>query len=273
MENKLFNYKEVLIFLVILLGVYLTSFYNYLLFHSLAEVFSVVIATGIFMIAWNARVFIENDYLIFIGIAYIFIAGIDFVHTLAYKGMNIFHGFDANLPTQLWIIARYFQAITLLIAPIFFYRKLKHTYIIPFYTLITLFLLGSVLYWNIFPTAYVEGVGLTTFKIVSEYIISIILLGAIFFLYKNKENLDKSVFKLLVASIIFTIGSELAFTFYVGVYGFSNMVGHFFKIIAFYLIYKAIVQVGLTKPYNLLFSRTGKGNHRRNNKSEDINTK
>jgi two-component system phosphate regulon sensor histidine kinase PhoR len=50
-----------------------------------------------------------------------------------------------------------------------------------------------------------------------------------------------------------TIGAELAFTFYVGVYGFPNLVGHFFKIVAFYLIYKAIVETGLTKPYNLLF--------------------
>jgi light-regulated signal transduction histidine kinase (bacteriophytochrome) len=31
------------------------------------------------------------------------------------------------------------------------------------------------------------------------------------------------------------------------------MIGHLFKIVAFYLIYKAIVQTGIVKPYNLVF--------------------
>ena len=45
----------------------------------------------------------------------------------------------------------------------------------------------------------------------------------------------------------------MAFTFYIDAYGFSNLVGHFLKIVSFYLIYKAIIQTGLTRPYDLLF--------------------
>ena len=40
---------------------------------------------------------------------------------------------------------------------------------------------------------------------------------------------------------------------YVSVYGLSNLIGHFFKIVSFYLIYKAIIETGLVKPYDLLF--------------------
>jgi PAS domain S-box-containing protein len=58
---------------------------------------------------------------------------------------------------------------------------------------------------------------------------------------------------LLVASILLTVCSELAFTFYVDAYDFSNMIGHFSKIISFYLIYKAIIETGLVRPYDLLF--------------------
>ena len=50
-----------------------------------------------------------------------------------------------------------------------------------------------------------------------------------------------------------TIGAELAFTFYVGVYDLSNLLGHIFKIISFYLVYKAIIETGLVKPYSILF--------------------
>lgn len=80
---------------------YLSRIYDYLLFHSIAELFSIVIASGVFMIAWNSREFSENDYLLFIGIASIFVAGVDFLHTLAYAGMNIFRGYDKDLYFEL----------------------------------------------------------------------------------------------------------------------------------------------------------------------------
>jgi hypothetical protein len=38
--------------------------------------------------------------------AYLSVSFLDLIHTLAYKGMGVFPGFDANLPTQLWIAAR-----------------------------------------------------------------------------------------------------------------------------------------------------------------------
>jgi hypothetical protein len=105
-----------LVFVVLGL-LYFTSTYSYLLFHSIAEIFSVVVAFGIFMLAWNSRRFLDNNSLLFIGIAYFFVGMIDILHTLAYKGMGVFSGYDANLPTQLWIAARYLQSISLLLAP------------------------------------------------------------------------------------------------------------------------------------------------------------
>ena len=45
----------------------LSGLYNYLLFHSLAEIFSIIVACGIFIVAWNSRRFLDNNYLLFIG--------------------------------------------------------------------------------------------------------------------------------------------------------------------------------------------------------------
>ena len=103
----------------VLLGLYLTSLHSYLLFHSLAEIFSIVSACGIFMVAWNARRLLEEKYLLLLGIAYVFIGGLDLVHTLAYTGMGVFPGYETNLPTQLWIAARYVESLSLLVAPLF----------------------------------------------------------------------------------------------------------------------------------------------------------
>jgi PAS domain S-box-containing protein len=239
--------------LLILAGLYLTRLYSYLLFHSLAEIFSIVVACGIFLVAWNSRRFLENNYLLFAGIAYVFVAGIDLLHTLSYTGMGVFQGYGTDLPTQLWIAARYLESISLLIAPLFLGRPLDTRIVFLSYIGAVILLLGSVFYWEIFPVCFVDGVGLTPFKKISEYLICLILVGAIVSLNQKRGEFDQRVFRLLIASILVTICSELAFTFYVDAYGFFNMVGHYSKIISFYLIYKAIIETGLVKPYDLLF--------------------
>ncbi|MCF8144673.1 MAG: PAS domain S-box protein [Deltaproteobacteria bacterium] len=238
---------------VILFGLYLSTLHDYLLFHTLVELFSIVVGCGIFIIAWNSRRLLDNNYLLFLGIAYLFVAFLDLIHTLAYKGMPIFQGNGADLPTQLWITARYMQSLSLLIAPFFLRRRLRSGMALGAYSLLTLLVLASLFLWPIFPSCFIEGRGLTPFKKISEYIISAILLAALAVLFRNRHEFDRDVFQWLSASISITIVAELAFTFYVSVHGLSNMVGHFCKLISFYLIYKAIIQTGLKKPYDLLF--------------------
>ena len=83
--------------ILILFGLYLSSLYNYLLFHSLAEIFSIVVACGIFIVVWNSRRILDNNDLLFLGIAFLFIGALDLVHTLGYTGMGIFQGYGTNL--------------------------------------------------------------------------------------------------------------------------------------------------------------------------------
>lgn len=249
--NRLLSILLASLMVVIL---YFTSLYNYLLFHSLAELFSIVIAFAIFVIAWNSRAYIENFYLLFIGIAYLFIGGIDLLHTLSYKGMQIFKDYD-YYANQLWIGARYMESLSFLIASLFFYtqKRIRLTRVIISYSIISVLLLLSVFYWKNFPICFVDGHGLTLFKVISEYIICIILIIDTVLLFKNKTKFAQTVFRYLVISLGFTILSELAFTFYVDNYGFSNLVGHYFKIFSFYYLYKAIIEIGLKMPYAIIF--------------------
>ena len=109
----------------VVVALYLVSRHNYLLFHSLVESFSIVIAFAIFAIAWNSRRIVENSYLLFVGFAFLAVAPVDLVHMLAYKGMGVFPGYDANLATQLWIAGRYLISLSLLLAPAFLGRRLN----------------------------------------------------------------------------------------------------------------------------------------------------
>jgi PAS domain S-box-containing protein len=255
-KSQLFSSLNLLVAVALILGVigfYFLSRYNYLLFHSTIEVFTLVVAIAIFTIAWNSRKTIDNNYLAFIGIAFLFIAGIDLLHTLTYKGMGVFPDVNANLATQLWIAMRYLFALSLLIPLLFIRRRIKPITVLSSYAIVTAFLILSIFYWNIFPIAYVDGVGLTAFKIGSEYVISIILTIGIALLIKNRKQFSDDVFKLLLLAMVMAIATEMAFTLYTDVYGIANMVGHLLDFFSFFLIYKALVETGFSKPYDLLF--------------------
>lgn len=238
---------------LVVAGLYYTSFYNYLLFHCLTELFGIIVAFGIFIIAWNSRRFIDNNFFVFIGIAFLFVGIMDFTHTIVYPGMGIFPEFGTNTAAQLWLSARYIQSISLIIAPLLIGRTLRVNLLSSVYGLVVVLLLLSIFYWQIFPICFVENSGLTVFKRVSEYIVSLLFVGSIFTLYLKRQEFDSGVLVLLLSSIMITIISELAFTFYDDPYGLPNLIGHFLKIVAFYLIYKAIIETGLVRPYDLLF--------------------
>lgn len=248
---KTINFTFIAIVLTLL---YISSLQNYLLFHTLAEIFSVCIVFTVFLITWSSIRYIRSNYLILVGIAYLFIGFIDIFHTISYKGMPIFTDYD-YYANQLWIAARFMESLTLLIAFLFVKSKMRlNAYVIfSIFTVVTTFFMLTIFVWKVFPICFVDGVGLTPFKKYSEYLICLILLAGIFVLTKNKNAFDSIVYKFLSLSMICTIISEIAFTVYIDNYGFSNLIGHYFKIFSFYLIYKAIILKGVREPYEIIF--------------------
>ncbi len=251
-NNKL---KNILFEILILSCIYLTSYYSYLLFHTIVELITISIAFTIFIIAWNTRDFSKNNFFLLIGISSLFIGLLDLLHTLSYKGMNIFIDYTTNLPTQLWIASRYMTSITFFIAFLIINKKINERIIFLFYLFVSSLILFSILYLKIFPDCYIDGKGLTLFKIISEYIISLILIFSAIFLFFKKNEFNKNVFYFILFSIIITILSELIFTLYINVFGIFNIIGHILKLISFYFIYKAFIEIGLKNPYSLLFKK------------------
>lgn len=240
--------SAVILFLVVCLN------HSYLLFHVFVELFSVVIAFSLFTITWNSRKVLDNQYLFFIGIVALFIGILDTFHIVTYQGMNIIKSpnFYAN---QFWIATRFLESIAILTGFVFLKRriKLRSEILFAILSVITSVVILSILYWEIFPVCFIKDVGQTKFKIYSEYIIITILIISLIFLVKNKTSFTNNVFKLLVGSIIFAIITEFSFTLYISNYSFSNQVGHFTKLITFYLIYKANVETGFVKPTETIF--------------------
>jgi len=229
--------------------------------------FNVIIAYMVFIIVWKSKVISENRYLTFIGTALFFIACLGFLRAFSYEKIGVFPGYGANLPAQLWIAIRYMGSISFFVAPLLLTRAAcdekrntktagndrfaREVFLV--YAVITAALLLSIFHYGNFPVCYVKNYGLTSFKILSEYVISFLFVGSLVLLYRKRDRFEKQVFRILTAAIALSILAELALTHYTYTEEFFNFIGHIFNALSFYLIYLAIVETGFEKPCSLLF--------------------
>ena len=224
---------------------------NYLLFHTIAEMLSIVIAFTAMIVAAQSRSFIQNTFVVYIATVIGWCAGLDLIHTLIFKGMNLLQSNDANPATQLWIAARSLQAVAFLVSPWMLTRKVRLGAINAVVGSISVVLV-LMIYLGQFPAMYVEGKGLTPLKIYAEYVIIFILILTLIAYWRMRDLMPKRLFIYLCLALLTAIGSEFAFTKYVSVYATANLVGHLLKICTYWFIYLGLVETTLKEPFTLL---------------------
>lgn len=236
--------------MTLITGLIVISRLNFLLFHSLIEMAITTVGFITFAFTWHLRRF-NLGYLLVFGILLGCTASLSIFHLLSYKGMGVFEE-NPNIPTQLWIASRYQFSIILLIASLFPKKSFNPNYLLTTIGLISVGLV-VIVFNGYFPDCYIVGIGQTSFKIISEYIISTILMISMGLFWKNRKTYPNHVSLLILLFFGFSILAELVFTSYLGVYDLSNVLGHIFHLTASYLLYKAIVETGLENPFDLLF--------------------
>jgi PAS domain S-box-containing protein len=225
---------------------------HYLFFHTMAELFAIVVSLSIFMLAWTSNRYLANGYLIVLGGAYGAIGVVDVFHTLTFKGMNLFPGVSTNYPTQFWLTARYLEALALLCGPLFISKKPNFFVVSAIFATIAAAACVAVMYqW--FPDTFIDGVGLTPFKIYSEFVIIAMLLVGFIMFYRLKQRFEPRIFFLLATSLWLAVATEICFTRYAGFYDFTNELGHYFRFLSVALAFIAIVLSGVRQPFELIF--------------------
>ena len=249
------NYRTVFASTFVVVSLYLASLHSYMLFHCLVELFSIVVAFAVFIVTWNSRSMQDNKYLHLLGISYIFIGGLDLMHMLGFRDMQVFN-VDGYLSNQFWIATRIMAALTLLggFALLKRQQRINSDLIFLGYLITSILIILSILVWKNFPVCFIEGVGQTPFKIYAEYVIIGLLTVVAVLLYLKRNNFSETVYQLILVSVIITALSEICFTVYTVNDGLANELGHYGKLIAYFLIYKAIVETGFTNPTRLIFS-------------------
>jgi signal transduction histidine kinase len=227
--------------LAVCAALWLTSLASYLLFHGIAEIFSIAVAAAVFMISWSSRGYPEARPYVLLGIGYLFVALLDVLHTLTYAGMGIMPA-GRDYATKLWVAARGLQAVTTLAFTLLMRLRRIAPAWLAFIVLGALAAAAvlSIFTGDVFPLCFVEGVGLTPFKKASEYVISAILAGSIVLVAGNRHAISLQERRLLMAAFGVNIASELVFTLYVSSSGYQNLIGHMLKIGSICLAYQAL---------------------------------
>lgn len=209
--------------------------YDFLTFHVLAEGFSSLVGFFIFAVSALTLHRTQNWFLYYLGAGYFWIASADILHTLAYKGMGLIGDGTANPATQYWIATRLLEAVLVLTAPVFLKRSLNPVLTFILFGLCFL-LMQQAVTWQWLPAAYIEGQGLTAFKITAEYVVMGILLLAWLHLWQNRSLVSRFSLSLTSIAIFLTILTEFAFTSYGSVFDNVNILGHLIKILSFWAL-------------------------------------
>ena len=220
--------------------------------HLLMELFAIVIALLIVVIAWNTFDILETAAPNVLISGFLIVAFCDIAHALTYAGMP-----DFLMPASttraifFWLMGRSFEAITLLLVglnwnprvPKLGWLLLSGSVIVPLYWF------GS---WGIdcFPVTFIAGKGVTNFKANYEYLLLIanLVIAYLFWKKATKSNLQRDY---LLALSAFVIGiGEIMFTSYVTPSDFQNIFGHFFKLVAYSLLYWATFVTSIRAPFH-----------------------
>jgi len=225
---------------------------GFLLFHFLTENITILIALLLFIIGTRTYRYSKNTIVLFISISYLFASILGLLHTLTYKGMGLVQGIDASMATQFWIARRLLESSSLLFATFLWKRGLVPWKIIAGFTLVTAALVASI-FTKVFPACFVEGVGLTPFKKISEYVVILMGIITLIRLIGLRIHLDLAYVQVIAWAIVFGTAAEFVFTLYSTVYDLLNGLGHLLYVFSGSLVGMFVVNEGLDKPYTTMF--------------------
>ncbi|MBU1424730.1 MAG: PAS domain S-box protein [Gammaproteobacteria bacterium] len=231
---------------------------SYLPLHMFAETFSIVVSMMVFGIAWNIHSKERQDNYVILACALLAVGLIDFAHMLSFKGMPDFiTPSGPEKAINFWLSARLIAALALLAVSIRPWQPSHNPRIRYSLLAISLVVAAGVIWLGLaypqaWPHTFIEGTGLTPFKIGAEYaIIAILLVPAIRFYRQSGQRQSYDAVSLFAATVV-TILSELSFTVYSDVADIFNLLGHLYKIVAYAFIYRAVFVGSVNEPFHRL---------------------
>ena len=242
--------------ILIVLLIAIRIYHGYLLFHVMVELFAVIVGILIAIISYYMHKFSRNDFLLALGVGFFWTAVLDLFHMLSYHGMNVYPEISIQNPsTTFWILARLLQITTLLAAPFIRFDRVPPERIFAALGLLTAFFYFGT-FMGLFPVMNVENIGITNTKIALEYFVIFGSMVAMLIYKWTRRDYHPFMYHTIIAALFFNVIAESCFTLYVDLYGITNVVGHIFKFIAYWMIFRGIVVTALKEPFAVMSKRS-----------------
>jgi PAS domain S-box-containing protein len=228
---------------------------SYLLFHNSAEFFSVMVSLSMFGIGWYTYDQSKNRHALFLSTAFLGIGLMDFMHTLANAAMPPFVTPNStNKSTQFWIAVRLFQAVAFLVSAYVYSERpgrwMSRKVLLTSALLVSFLVFTAITFFPAYmPPTFVPGIGLTAFKKISEYLVIGLLCAAAAAYWRRIASTGDRVLIYYLAAFVICIFSELSLAVYTKVFDTYNVLGHIYKVAAFFLIYYGIYRASVKAPY------------------------
>ena len=244
-------------FIPLLLGLDLPELPHntYLPIHTTLEIIAVVVAAMIFAIVREQALVKMTLRGAVVACAFFAVCWLDLAHLLSYRGMPAyFTENDTEKTINFWLAARLLAASAICFAVLPLADKsipLKRYYQLLFCAITLVLLLH---YWFIahpgsVPRTFIDGQGLTDFKIGVEYLVVLINLLTVVFILRHRLQHQPFHMPALLAAVVTMALSEFYFTLYSHLSDSFNIIGHVLKLLSYLFLYRALVYETLAAPY------------------------
>lgn len=224
--------------------------------HLMLELFSIIVAILVVVIAWHAFRGENREVANTLIVTFTIVAVLDLFHALSYPGMpDIGSPSTTSKAIFFWFAGRSVElaGIWLLAWDIRLRGAPALWQLIALAAAAVVVTMGTwALHW--FPETFVEGVGVTAFKSTLEFLLCMGYLAAVPHFWRSATSHPQLSRHYYLAAACFAMGiGDLAFTDYISASDALVVYGHLFKVLAYVLIYLATFESGLKLPYTLLF--------------------
>lgn len=232
---------------------------RHLVLHNFLEGFAIAVSVMVFAYGWSTYGATQPRSVTIIAAGFLAVGVLDFAHMLSYAGMPEFvTPGSPNKAIYFWLMARLAAALTLLAVVLWggsreglgprcrlvLFAGVLAMCALCYY--LVLFMPAAL------PPMFVAGTGLTALKIgIENFLILLQLATAALLIWRpGRSGLPDGA--RLVAALGIMVLSELCFTLYAQVFDAFNVLGHVYKTVAYYLIYRSVFVASVRMPFERL---------------------
>jgi diguanylate cyclase (GGDEF)-like protein len=228
---------------------------TFLAAHSLMEIFAIVVAALVFFTGNGAQDTARSVRSVVLGCAFLAVALFDTLHVLSFAGMpDLITPNSTHKTILFWLGGRFMAGVGLLAYVLIPEAPVMRASVRRGVVIGVLLGVGAIAYVFLtspqaVPATFVAGHGLTPFKIGLEWGVFGLYLASAVLLYMRRNRVANCDVESLLIALLLAAASELFFVIYREVNSTANLLGHTYKVFAYYFLYRAIYADSVSRPF------------------------